>query len=100
MAQNIPLQYQDKEREAKAVQDMLDLAEQKAINEKNDAFKDLQDLKQNKAIIKGRYLTLIREPNGTDEKGVPKIKLVGSNMLSFKIRGNYYEYRKEIVSKK
>ena len=74
------------------------MAQQKAKQENNDAFKNVQDLNNLTATILGRYLTLSQVPNGFTDKGAPRIKLIGSNTLNFKIRGDVYVFRKEIIS--
>jgi hypothetical protein len=64
LAQNIPLIYEDKEKEEKAVNEMLKIAETKAIQEKNPEFSDVADLGNNHPISHGRYLTLVRVATG------------------------------------
>jgi len=62
-------------------------------------FADVADLDNNHPQILGRYINLVRIPTGETDKDVPKIKLLGSNGLKFKIRGEVYAVQQEIVDR-
>lgn len=64
-----------------------------------EAYADVAELGDKHPEILGRYLNLVRVPTGDkDEQGVPKIKLLGSNGMKFKVRGNTYAVQQEIES--